>query len=352
MRIANIINTLAGGGAERVSIGVYNCLKKFHYHQEFIIAKNIIDYKIDFEPKILFNIKKKPIYMPAFWYENRLLKKLENTLKGFDITISHLRDMNTRLCFLKSQNRLNSKLMIVEHVRKFSYSKKEIDLISNLYKYADVCVGVSNEVVSDLQSYGAKNTILIENFVDIENIKFLARKENIKLEGFSFLSMGRLSEDKDFETLIKAFKMANLKDGKLYILGEGSKKQKLETLIRNLNLSESIALLGFKENPFVYIKACSCYITSSIRESFSLATLEAMALGKPIISTNIIPFAKDFENALTIPIKNPQKMAEAMIKIYNDKQLREKLSKNAVETAKIYSFDNFCNKYILAVKNL
>jgi len=65
MKIAHVINTLAGAGAERVALDVFDCLKG--YDQEFIVAKNIIDYEIDFRPKILFNIKKKPFYIPAFY---------------------------------------------------------------------------------------------------------------------------------------------------------------------------------------------------------------------------------------------------------------------------------------------
>jgi Glycosyltransferase len=132
--------------------------------------------------------------------------------------------MNTRLCLLKSKNLIKAKLIIVEHVTKEYYSKKEIKYIKSLYKYADIGVGVSEKVVKDLEEYGVKKTALIENAIDHDKIKTLSLEEDITFDKFSFLSVGRLSEDKDYPTLLKAFKIANV-DANLFIIGEGSKKK-------------------------------------------------------------------------------------------------------------------------------
>ena len=348
MKIAHVINTLAGAGAERVALDVFDCLKG--YDQEFIVAKNIIDYNIDFEPNILYNKRKRPFYMPAFIYEKILLNKLSKALKDFDVIISHLRDMNTRLCLLKSKNLIKAKLIIVEHVPKELYSKKEIKYIKSLYKYADIGVGVSEKVVKDLEEYGVKKTALIENAIDHDRIKALSLEEDITFDKFSFLSVGRLSEDKDYPTLLKAFKIANV-DAHLFIIGEGSKKQELLNLSKSLKIEDKVKFLGFKKNPFPYVRACDVFVSSSKRESFSMVVLEAMGLGKAVICTDVVPFAKDGFNALVVPKENPEDLSKAMKNLYENKALKEALSKNAYESSFSYSKEKFCNKYKECIQN-
>jgi N-acetylgalactosamine-N,N'-diacetylbacillosaminyl-diphospho-undecaprenol 4-alpha-N-acetylgalactosaminyltransferase len=350
MKIAHVINTLSGGGAEKVAVGVLRCLEK-EYKNTFIIAKNVIKIDIDFTPEILFNFEKKPFYLPAFVYEKILLKKLEEKLKSFDIVISHLRDMNTRLCLLKSQERLKPKLIIVEHVTKELYSSKELKTIKKLYRYADVSVAVSEKVSENLKEYGARNIKVIENFIDIEEIYRKANEVDINFNGFSFLGIGRLSYDKGFDILIKAFKMANIENSKLYILGEGSKRKDLLDLVNKLDLKEKVIFLGFQKNPYPYIKSCDVFVTSSRREAFPMATLEAMALKKPLISTNVVPFVKDQINALVVPVNSEEALADAMLKIYRDKYLKEKISSEAFLTAINYNKQQFCKNYNKLIEN-
>ena len=342
MKIAHVINTLSGGGAERVALDIFDCFKE--YEQEFIIAKNVINYDIDFKPNILFDIKKKPFYMPAFLYEKMLLDRLSTVLKGFDVVISHLRDMNTRLCALKKEGLIKSKLVLIEHVPKEVYSDKELKKIKSLYKYSDIAVAVSSKVAKDLESYGAKNITIIENAIDHDRIKMLSLEEDMKFEKFSFLSIGRLSEDKDYNTLFRAFKIADL-DAELFIIGEGSKKEELLNLSKSLKIENKVKFLGFKKNPFPYLRACDVFVSSSKREAFPMVVLEAMGLGKPIVCTDVVPFAKDGFNALVVPKEDEEALSKALVKIYQDKDVRDILSKNAFSFSQYYSKSSFCEKY-------
>lgn len=344
-KIAHVINTLAGGGSERVAIDIFECVDKNpEIYQKFFIAKNIVKMVVNLEPIIFYNFTKKPFYLPSFIYERDLLKKLQNSLDDFDVVISHLRDMNTRLCLLKKENRFKKKLIIVEHVTKELYSKKELNLVKNLYKYADLAIAVSDKVKNDLEMYGAKNIVVIENCVDIDRVNSLANEKDIKFDKFSIVSVGRLSEDKDFDTLIKAFNLAGI-DAKLYILGEGSKKKYLMSLVSELGIEEKVSFLGFHENPFPFVKAADVFVSSSKREAFPLAVLEAMVLGKAVVCTDVIPFAKDGYNSIVVKPGDIESMALALRKLYFDKVLRENLSKNALESAKRYNKDIFCKKY-------
>ena len=101
------------------------------------------------------------------------------------------------------------------------------------------------------------------------------------------VTSGRLVSQKGYESLLEACNKLN-KDNikyKLWILGEDWARPKLEELINKYRLS-NIKLLGFKENPYKYIKQGDLFVCSSKNEGFSLVIAEAMILGLPVISTN------------------------------------------------------------------
>lgn len=102
-----------------------------------------------------------------------------------------------------------------------------------------------------------------------------------------FLGCGRLTVQKDFSTLLRAF--ACIKDdieGKLWILGEGEQRAKLERQIVALGLSGRVRLPGFVKNPFAFMARATTFVLSSQWEGFANVVTEAMACGTPIISTN------------------------------------------------------------------
>ena len=70
------------------------------------------------------------------------------------------------------------------------------------------------------------------------------------------------------------------------VIGEGKERGNLEALIKENKLEGSFNLLGFKENPYAYMKACDIYVQSSLFEGFGLSLFEALILNKPIVTSN------------------------------------------------------------------
>lgn len=101
------------------------------------------------------------------------------------------------------------------------------------------------------------------------------------------VTSGRLVEQKGYERLLKVCRQLNQENFnyELWILGEGWARPQLEELIKKYQLT-NVKLLGFKENPYPYIKQGDLFVCSSVNEGFSLVIAEAMILGLPIISTN------------------------------------------------------------------
>ncbi len=101
------------------------------------------------------------------------------------------------------------------------------------------------------------------------------------------LGVGRLTTQKDFPTLIRAFALVRRqKRARLMILGEGEDRPALESLVRELGLEEDVALPGFVQNPYAYIKRATVFVLSSRWEGLPTVLVEALALGVPVVATD------------------------------------------------------------------
>jgi glycosyltransferase involved in cell wall biosynthesis len=131
------------------------------------------------------------------------------------------------------------------------------------------------------------------------------------------LAVGKLKAQKDFETLIRAF--ARLRAGRpvnLVILGEGKRRARLTTLVRELDLSDCVDLPGFADNPHAWMARAALFVLSSRWEGFSNALAEALALGCPVVSTNCPSGPAELLQAGTlgplVPVGDDAALAAAM----------------------------------------
>ena len=101
------------------------------------------------------------------------------------------------------------------------------------------------------------------------------------------LAVGRLTQQKDFPTLIRAFaQVRRARPARLLILGEGPDRSSLQALIEQLGLVDDIALPGFVENPYAYMRRASLYVLSSQWEGLPTVLIEALYCGSPVIATD------------------------------------------------------------------
>ncbi len=117
---------------------------------------------------------------------------------------------------------------------------------------------------------------------------------------FNFISMGRLSPEKNQKELIKAIaKLAKAyANVRLYLLGSGPLKNELLTLISELEVEDKVFLLGQVEQPFRIMRQCDCFVLSSIYEGQPMVLLEAMTLGMKIVASNIVANAYVLQNGI------------------------------------------------------
>lgn len=132
------------------------------------------------------------------------------------------------------------------------------------------------------------------------------------------LGVGRLIEQKDFSTLIRAFsRVRRGRVARLVILGEDrGKRAELNKLRAELGLEDSVAFPGFVANPFAYMSRATVFVLSSRWEGLPNALIQAMACGCPVVSTNCpsgpAEILKNGKYGLLVPMQDEIKLAEAI----------------------------------------
>jgi glycosyltransferase involved in cell wall biosynthesis len=131
------------------------------------------------------------------------------------------------------------------------------------------------------------------------------------------LGVGRLTRQKDFLTLVRAFaELRRRRPARLIILGEGDARPALEALVAELGLSDDVALPGFRDNAPAYMARSALFVLSSVWEGLPTVLIEALAVGTPVVSTDCPSGPREIlqEGRLgaLVPIGNAPALASAM----------------------------------------
>jgi glycosyltransferase involved in cell wall biosynthesis len=150
------------------------------------------------------------------------------------------------------------------------------------------------------------------------------------------LGVGRLTHQKDFATLIRAFAIVRKElECRLVILGEGEERPKLEALAKELGIGEDVDLPGFVDNPYKYMARASLFVLSSRYEGLPNVLIEALACGTPVVSTDCPSGPREIlmngKGGLLVPVGNAEKMATAILKLLRDKSFAQSLLQFARE---------------------
>lgn len=170
------------------------------------------------------------------------------------------------------------------------------------------------------------------------NAKFPEARKNIlselKLNDDSILLLyvGRLTHEKGVDDLVKAFTQATPKNDKLKLILIGPYEQSLDSLdeatLNEIKNNKSIFSLGFKNQPEHYFSGCDIFCLPSYREGFGTVVLEAAACGLPTIGTRIpglVDSIVENETGLLVPLKNTEKLADAILSLSENEGSRKKM---------------------------
>ena len=196
-----------------------------------------------------------------------------------------------------------------------------------LYPRADAVVAVSGGVAGDLArmtGLPASRFYVIPNPVITPRLYELAAQPvpHPWLQASDvpvLLAAGRLTRQKDFATLLRAFQIVRSQRRlRLIILGEGQDRPSLEALIGRLHLDGHVELAGFVQNPYAYMARAALFVLSSAWEGSPNSLTEAMALGTPVVSTDCPSGPReilaDGRYGPLVPVGNAAELAAAVLR--------------------------------------
>jgi glycosyltransferase involved in cell wall biosynthesis len=202
---------------------------------------------------------------------------------------------------------------------------------------------VSETVRDAVQAAHKKSPVaLIYNAVglDVGSIEgdrqWLAETFGVPREALVCLAVGRLVWAKGYEDLLDAMRMVIAEDSSLYclVIGEGELRAVLEEKIRKNNLGGRVVLAGYRTRDVVLsaLKASDIFVMSSRQEGTPIALLEAAAMGVPILASacgGIPEMVSDGQQALLVPPGNAPILAQALLRLAKNPELRARLGQNA-----------------------
>lgn len=349
-RLLFLINTLDGGGAEKVLVDTVNALPKDRYDVTLMTVKD----EGIFRSRLDKNVKYKSIVRSGNYIFKRVFAdiisyvipaKITHRLfmgNKYDYEIAFLEGVPTKL-ISASSNKASKKYAWV-HIdlyntdgpsRSFNNDdRKQADCYRRLDKI--ICVSESTKEAF-IKRFGDFGNIEVKyNIIDDEAIIKQADESVEKNDIIRVVSVGRLSEQKGYDRLLRITK--RLRDEKidfeLIIVGEGSERRRLEKYIIENELN--VTLTGFSDNPYKYMMGADLLVFPSRYEGMSTVATEAVILGKPIVATECSGMREilgDSEYGI-ITDNNENALYNGVKRMLTDEQIRTYYSDRARERSK------------------
>ena len=310
-KVLFFIESLSRGGAEKVLSDIVSHLAKKKYditvwtvtdqgeyqpivekHCHYCSFLNMKDANGNVFQKLLFRVKTNLIYkLPAILVYRWQIKN------KYDIEIAFVEGFATKL--IAASPNPNSKKIAWVHtdMNKNPYADScytnHSSHVEAYRKYDNIlCVSGGVKKAFESKFFFSEKIGVQYNVIDTSNIITSGKKEiDIDIDirkGISLFSVGRLEEAKGFVRLVDMLGKL-FQEGyrfSLWLIGEGSQRRQIETIIQKYKMNESIKILGFHSNPYKYMSKCDAFVCSSYAEGFSTAATEALILEKPVFTTD------------------------------------------------------------------
>lgn len=378
-KVLFLIHTLQVGGAEKVLVNLVNNMDASKYDITVMTVINTgafrislngnIHYKTIFNIPFLSKIKKEnsnksgnllsgtskiknlvaKVY--SFFWKHANCKQIykKHIKEHYDIEIAFLEGISAKI--IASSTNDKSKKIAWIHVDLIKENKtdkffKNLDVERKNYEKFDQIVAVSEIVkeqfITKLDFHQKEKVIVKYNVIDE---KAIIQKSNESLDivkqKFTLCTIGRLAPQKGYDRLLKVIKRLNDDDliFDLWIIGVGSEEKILKDYI-NENQLLNVQILGYKENPYKYIKASDLFVCSSRAEGFSTVVSEAIILGKPIVTTDCAGMKEMLgnNNEYGIVTENSESgLYEGLKKILKNKEIYQHYKNEILQRKNMFS---------------
>lgn len=364
-KILFLMPSLVGGGAENALIKLLNA---FDY-DKYEVTLLLVCYRGYYVSKIPKNVKVK--YLLKNYKLVSILEYLQKKMgwsfllnwtfkrkikENYHTAVSFLDSNFTDLLFLLSPKTkkitwVHSSYLTNKNFNRFYQNKKYLKKIKeNRYKKLDTIVFVSNDAKSEFIEVMGKfdDMRILHNLFDEVD---LIQKAQITLpvkQGITFVAVGNLIPVKGYDLLIDAAKILKTEGFgfKLEILGKGHQESELKAKVQKLDLKNEIQFLGYLPNPYSYINRADVFVMTSISEGLPSALIEAMIIGKPVLTTDTSGCREVIEYGKygMMSDRTPEAFAKKMKAFIDNPDLINKYAELARQKAKDFSKQNILLK--------
>lgn len=354
-RIALFLPSLRGGGAERVMVNLARGFARWGIQVDLVLARA--------EGPYLSHVPREVRLVDL--HATRVLASLPGLVRYLrsecpKALLSALHHANVVALWARKLARVPTRVVVSVHSNPSQATANSKNLRARLmplwawryYSWAHAVVAVSRGVAEDLVRLTGlpRNKVRVIYNPVVTPELFEKAEESLSHPWFAageppvVLGVGRLTAAKDYPTLIRAFALIRKEVlARLMILGEGEERSKLEALVRDLNLEDDVALPGFVENPYKYMKRARVFVLSSAWEGFGNVLVEAMALGTPVVATDCASgpaeILEDGKWGRLVPVGDEKALAQAIVGAITEERGR------ATERARCFALGEIVEQY-------
>ncbi|WP_073330397.1 glycosyltransferase [Chryseobacterium carnipullorum] len=234
------------------------------------------------------------LYQKMFLLFPSLLYKFVLQNKKYDVEIAAIHGMYREL--LSSPQKDSKKIIWIQN-DIFNLKEYTPDVIRQLFKFDRILV-ISNKLKEEMQKVARNDKekkAVIKIFNPIDKTDTL-NKANTAIDDYpfsneipTFITIGTVYPQKGYDRLLDVHKKL-MDEGlkhQIIIIGDGFDYENIQTKLNHLGLQETVKMLGFRSNPYPYLKKADFYVMSSRHEGFPTIIAEALILNKPVVSTDV-----------------------------------------------------------------
>ena len=215
-------------------------------------------------------------------------------------------------------------------------------------------VALSPEVKRSIVSfYGidGKNIPVIYNGTDLSHC---IPKLHYHRDGLQLLHIGRFNEQKNHKGLLEAFSLIRreIPESHLELIGDGVLRKEMERFAEELGVLEAVSFLGSRDNVYPHLHQADVFLLPSKFEGMPMTIIEAMGTGLPIVASAVggVPDMLTNEESGLLVSSEPERIAEAVIRLSRDEALRECLGRKAKQESQRFSAEHMARSYCAVYK--
>lgn len=353
MKILQVITSLRTGGAEKLIVDMVPLYQKQGHQVDVLLFDGTeTPFKKQLQDKgvTIYQLGEgSSVYNPLYIF------KLIPFLRKYDIVHTH----NTACQLFTAVASLFSSAVLVttEHNtfnRRRNWKGYKI-LDQWMYSRYQSVICISDKTYDNLQQYlGSDNCLqIIYNGIDV-NLYRMAEADFSLKKGKMVVSMvAGFRPQKDQDTLIKAFQYLPADQYELWLIGDGERRSEVMNLVDKLNLFDVVRFWGIRNDVPILLKSSDIIIQSSHWEGFGLAAVEGMAVGKPVIASDVPGLAQVVDGfGILFPQGDAKALADIILHLYEDPVYYQQIADRCLHRAAEFDIHKTVDQYLQLYQSL